>query len=273
MTRFIVVLTILSLLFISAEAVYSSFPDNAIPTLAMRIRGSNLTVKDITLELLCELSWLNFDAVNFSGIASNEDFGLLMSLCDSAGVYYSICPEEIMQYFKAWADPEYRYWFRNSDESLTSDSCFARCDDDFESIVQYLSAESLYFEHDTISIEITIGNLAWSTREQTHLWFYEVYDEAPSQQWRHAVRDTVPWNDYLPNVYTQDTLSGDTLSLAEVEASGIFSIQKYYAENDATNPVTCVGLLPLDVNIDVTSFNNSKSVFPVVKLVVREFIL
>ena len=42
---------------------------------------------------------------------------------------------------------------------------------------------------------------------------------------------------------------------------------------DATNPVTCVGLLPLDVNIDVTSFSNSKSDLPVFKLVFSEFIL
>mgnify|MGYP000648461879 CR=1 FL=1 len=42
---------------------------------------------------------------------------------------------------------------------------------------------------------------------------------------------------------------------------------------DATNPVTCVGVLPVDVNIDVTSFNNSKSDLPVFKLVFIEFIL
>ncbi|MCK4806596.1 MAG: hypothetical protein KAT09_03070, partial [Candidatus Aegiribacteria sp.] len=102
MPRIIVAFIILSLLFISAEAVYSSFPDNTIPTLAMRIRGLDLSIRNITLELLCELSWLNFDAVNFAGIASNIPFQNLMSLCDSSGVYYSICPEEIMQYFKAW---------------------------------------------------------------------------------------------------------------------------------------------------------------------------
>jgi len=110
MTRFIVVLAILSLLLISAEAVYSSFPDNTIPTLAMRILGSNVSFKDISIELLCELSWLNFDAVNFAGYASNTNFQNLMSLCDSTGVYYSICPNEIMQYLKAWGDPGCKWY-------------------------------------------------------------------------------------------------------------------------------------------------------------------
>ena len=187
----------LSLILIST-ALADAPSDNTIPTLAMRIRGSNASLKDITMELLCELSWLNFDAVNFSGIASNDSFHDLMSLCDSAGVYYSICPEEIMQYLQAWGDPEYRYWFRNSDESLTSDSCFARSNDEFDAIEQYTTAESLYYESDSISIRTTIvDDLAVNTDNHPFLWFYEVYDEANSKQGRHAVEDTLPWNDYV----------------------------------------------------------------------------
>ena len=204
----------------------------------MRILGSNLFAKDISLELLCELSWLNFDAVNFAGRASTEEFGNLMSLCDSAGVYYAICPNEVMQYFKAWADSTYRYWFRNSDSLLTSNQCFARSNDDFDDILQYTTAESLYYADPDFSINETIVNdLAVSTLGHDYLWFYEVYDEAPAKQWKYAVVDTLPWNDYIPNVYTQDTRSGDTLSLEEVETSGIFSIQKYYAENNEVNEV------------------------------------
>ncbi|MCK4807099.1 MAG: hypothetical protein KAT09_05615, partial [Candidatus Aegiribacteria sp.] len=238
MNRFIIAFIILSLLFISAEAAYSSFPDNTIPTLAMRIRGLDLSLRNITLELLCELSWLNFDAVNFAGIASNDNFIILMSLCDSLGVYYSICPEAIMQYFKAWADPEYRYWFRNSDFLITSDSCFARCNAEFNSIVQYTSAVIMHHADTAFSIKTTVVNeLAYTTFGHDFLWYYEVYDEAPSKQWLHAVRNDYPWDDYIPNVYTQDTLSGDTLSLEEVETSGIFSWQKYLAENNEENEV------------------------------------
>ncbi|MCD4702181.1 MAG: hypothetical protein K8S24_10040, partial [Candidatus Aegiribacteria sp.] len=161
--------------------------DNDIPTLAMRILGSGLFAEDITMELLCELSWLNFDAVNFSGDASSTKFQNLMLLCDSAGVYYSICPAEVMQYLKAWGDStKYRYWFRNSDESLISNSCFARSDADFDSLVQYSTAALMHADTN-YSIEATIvDELAESTEGHDFLWYYEVYDEAPSLQGRHV---------------------------------------------------------------------------------------
>jgi len=253
----------LSLILIST-ALADAPSDNDIPTLAMRIRGSNASLKDITMELLCELSWLNFDAVNFSGIASNIPFQTLMSLCDSAGVYYSICPEEIMQYLQAWGDSKYRYWFRNSDESLTSDSCFARSNDEFDAIEQYTTAESLYYESDSISIRRTIvDDLAANTIDNDFLWFYEVYDEANSHQERHALENDDPWDDYIPNVYTQARDStGDTLTLAEVETSGIFSIQKYYAENNEVNEVPFTlnfGLIHVIDSTDYTGYSGNKS--------------
>ncbi|MCK5116898.1 MAG: hypothetical protein KAR44_09885, partial [Candidatus Aegiribacteria sp.] len=204
-----------------------------------RILGSNLFAKDIPIELLCELSWLNFDAVNFAGEADTENFRDLMSLCDSAGIYYSISPTEVMQYVYLFGDSIYSCWFRYSDSLLTSDHCFARSNVDYDSIEQYTTAESLYYESDSISIRRTVVDiLAYTTIGHDFLWFYEVYDEAPAQQWRHAVEDALPWNDYIPNVYTQDTLDCGDLSLEEVETSGIFSIQKHYAENNEVNEVT-----------------------------------
>ena len=250
------IIVTISLILIST-ALADTPSDNDIPTLAMRILGSNLFTKDIPIELLCELSWLNFDAVNFAGFASNTNFQNLMSLCDSGGIYYSICANEVMQYLKAWGDSTYRYWFRNSDELLTSDSCFARSNDEFDEILQYTTAESLYFEHDSISIRRTVVDiLANTTYGHDFLWFYEVYDEANSQQGWHVAdpTDSLPWNDYIPNVFTQDTLDNGYLSLAEVEASGIFSVQKYYAENNEENEVTFTLNFGLLHSIDTTEY-------------------
>ncbi len=221
----------------------------------MRILGSNLFTEDITMELLCELSWLNFDAVNFGGDASTVGFGNFMSLCDSAGVYYSICPTEVMQYVHPFGDTTYSCWFRNSDSLFTSDHCFAQCNTDFDSLVNYTTAESLYYDDPDFSIEITIGELAESTDEHDFLWFYEVYDEANTQQGWNALKNEAPWDDYIPNVYTQARDStGDTLTLAEVETSGLFSIQKYYAENDEDNPVTFTMNFALLHSIDTTEY-------------------
>ena len=243
----------------SSTALADTPSDNDIPTLAMRILGSDLFAKDISIELLFELSWLNFDAVNFAGDASSTNFQYLMSLCDSAGVYYAICPGEVMQYLKAWGDSTYRYWFRNSDSTLTSDYCFARSNDAFDSIEHYTTAESLYYESPDFSIDETIVNeLAYSTIGHDFLWFYEVYDEAPAKQGWHVANpeDSLPWNDYIPNIYTQDRQigSGEMLSFEEVETSGIFSIQKYYAENNIENEVTFTLNFSLIHSIDSTQY-------------------
>jgi hypothetical protein len=161
-----------------------------------------------------------------------------------------------MQYLKAWGDSTYRYWFRNSDESLTSDSCFARSNLDFDEILQYTDADSMY-ENDTVDycISKTIHNLSVHTREHPFLWFYEVYDEANAQQGWHVANpdDSLPWNDYIPNVYTQDSENG-YLTLTEVETSGIFSIQKHYSENHPDDPVTFTMNFSLLHSIDTTEY-------------------
>jgi len=81
-------------------------------------------------------------------------------------------------------------------------------------------------------------DLAEFISEYSNLWFYEVYDEGNSTQWRNALEYNQPYSSYIPNIYTQDTLNLDTLSLEEVEPSGIFSIQKYYSELDSIQAVT-----------------------------------
>ncbi len=174
--------------------------DNDIPTLAMRLIAPGTMFYDITYDLLCELSWNNFDAVNFGGWVSNQPFLDLMSRCDNLGMYYSISPREINQYFGAWADEEFRYWFRYSDSLLTSTHAFARCSTDFESILQYMPAESLYYLKDTISIKENNDMLAALISGHSFLWHYEVYDEANSQQGARSAEDALTWNDYLPNV-------------------------------------------------------------------------
>ncbi|MBD3276948.1 MAG: hypothetical protein GF388_01495, partial [Candidatus Aegiribacteria sp.] len=235
--RFRVIILLTSLLISTALATTPD--DNDIPTLAMRIRGPDASYKtDFPLELLCELSWLNFDAVNFDGDASVSHVRDLMALCDSMGLYYSFCPTAIMQYQKHWADSAFRFWFRYEDASLTSDSAFAQCNADYDSLINFMPADSFY-ELADISIDTTTGDLSASLEGHDFLWFYEVYDEANARQGKSSA-DTldIPWDDYIPNVYTQARYDDDILTLEEVEASGLYSIQKYYAENDSLYPVT-----------------------------------
>ncbi len=248
------IIILFSLILISS-ALADSPADNDIPTLAMRLIAPATMFYDITYDLLCELSWKNFDAVNFGGWAYTDNFRQLMLRCDSLGMYYSISPREINQYFGAWADEEFRYWFRYSDSLLTSTHAFARCSTDFESILQYMPAESLYYANDSISIEATTNELVDIIKDYTHLWHYEVYDEANSQQGARSAEDALTWNDYLPNVYTQarDSETG-YLSLEEVEASGIFSLQKQFSEHHEDYPVTFTMNFALLHSIDSTEY-------------------
>jgi hypothetical protein len=139
-----------------------------------------------------------------------------------------------MQYFKLWADPGIRFWFRNSDSLITSDLAYLRCDSTFNSIVDSLPADSMYYLHPSVSIDTTISGLVDYIKLNDYLWFYEVYDEANSQQRQHSVGGSAAYDDFIPNIFTQDTLDNGALSLEEIEPSGIFSIQKYYAEHDTT---------------------------------------
>jgi len=227
-----------SLILISA--VLADTPNsNDIPILSMRIRGPALFPDDISIELLCELSWLNFDVVNFGGWARGAPMQALMALCDSVGIYYAISANEIEQYHKEWAEPEFMYWFRNSDESLTSDSAFARWDSELDSIVQYMPAESLYYADTVMSINTSTDKLAEDMEHLNYLWFYEVYDEANSLQGRSMAnyQSSFTYDDYIPNVFTQARDNAGIPTMEEVETSGVFSIQKYYAENHEDYPI------------------------------------
>ena len=234
------IIVLFSLILISS-ALADSPADNDIPTLAMRLIAPGTMFYDITYDLLCELSWKNIDAVNFGGWAYTVNFQQLMLRCDSLGMFYSICPREIEQYSAEWADSQFRYWFRYSDSLLTSTHAFARCSTDFESILQYMPADSLYYANDTISIEDNIDLLAEDISGYSFLWHYEVYDEANAKQGNNVHNNTLPWDDYIPNVFIHDIdISADPpiLIYSEVEASGIFSLQKHYAEDHPTDPVT-----------------------------------
>ncbi|MBD3370502.1 hypothetical protein GF402_09095, partial [Candidatus Fermentibacteria bacterium] len=242
--RQIAFLLLLIVLAVPASTFSDEPPENTIPTLIMRLVTVDMRPWDITVDLLCEMSWLHFDAINFHGWGGNQMARDVMARCEEVGLCYSFCAFEIMQYLKEWANPDHRYWFRNygpepaDSASLLSDSCFAQSSTDFDSIINYTSADSMYEVDKDISLtEQIVNGLATEMADMVEEgisppWFYEVYDEAPSQQWRHVTDDELPYNDYIPNVYTQAVDGSGEPTQEEVEASGIYSWQKYLAENN-----------------------------------------
>jgi hypothetical protein len=180
-----------------------------------------------------------------------------MTRCEEAGLCFSFCAFEIMQYLKEFGDDDHRYWFRNSDEELLSDSCFAQSSTDFDSIINYTSADSMYEVDKDISLtEQIVNGLAYNMNYYNlSPWFYEVYDEAPSQQWDHVVNDDLPFNDYIPNVYTQAVDENGEPTQEEVEASGIYSWQKHLAENNEELDVPFVMNFGLHHTIETSDYS------------------
>ncbi|MFO7949035.1 MAG: hypothetical protein R6U36_01555, partial [Candidatus Fermentibacteraceae bacterium] len=230
----------LSLSLVARTGSADDFPDHTLPTMVVRMRGPQIGYDDMKLPLLTTLTWRYFDATNFGAMSTDGKFDNFLSLCDSVYIRYSICAGDVMRYVGEWGGDEYRYWFRNSpDEGLLSDECFAQSDIDFEDIINYASADTMFDSNEEYSLSKVMGDLASNTSNHPCLWFFEVYDEANNKQWGAAVSDTSSLDDYIPNIYTQDRDPATKyLTMEEVEPAGIFSWQKWLVENDAFNPVT-----------------------------------
>ena len=182
--------------------------------MVVRMRGPQVGYDDMKVPLLTALTWKYFDATNFHGMSTDGKFGGFLSRCDSAHIHYSLCAWDIQQYHKEWADTTHRYWFRYAPEmGLLSDSCFARSDSTFRRIANYASAEEMFASDEEYSLSDVMGALADNTADHPYLWFFEVYDEAVNRQWGRVADDTLPLNDYVPNMYTQDTTASGELSI------------------------------------------------------------
>ncbi len=210
----------------------------------MRASGIYGIFSGLKLPFLCELSWLHFDGVEVEGPAAEPVNQTFMGLCGEAGMLLVLAPREISQYFIKW-NPPTSYWFRWTDFSLTSGSCFGQtsCNED-QSEWYYphnTSTAQEMLEGEDYSITTTvIDELSNYTIDYPALWFYDVYDEVPSTQRKHMFLDDEVWNDWIPNMYTQqwdNTQNPAVPALSEVEPASIFSWQKYLAETNITNAI------------------------------------
>ncbi len=240
-TIIILVLVLFSFVSVSADTP----PDNTLPIIGMRVNGIHASFEGIRLPLLCRLSWLHFDGVEAEGEAGylpNRDF---MSLCGEAGMLLVLAPQEIVQYYCNW-NPVTSYWFRWSDYSLTSDRCFGQTSCNEEQTEWYYphnfsTAQDMHSGQDYSISTTVINQLSNYTVDYPALWFYDVYDEAPSRQRLNMIAITSVWDDWLPNMYTQawdDEPNPPVPALSEVEPAGIFSWQKYLAENNIVNIIS-----------------------------------
>ncbi len=89
------------------------------------------------------------------------------------------------------------------------------------------------------------NQLASTVDTLSALWCYNVYDEAPARQRTRMIEGSTTWDDWIPNLFTQDTLSNGDPTLTEIEPAGIYSWQKHLAENNTYRDV------PLTINFSL----------------------
>ena len=240
----ILIVTIILLVF-SAYLFADTPPDNSIPIVGMRANGIYaLSFSDIKIPFLCELSWLSFDGVEVEGPAGHLENQNFFEFCEKAGMLFVLAPTEIAQYYNNW-DSITSYWFRWTDYSLTSGSCFGQTsydEDEMELVSPHntATAQQLHEGEDYSITTTVIDQLSEYTIDYPALWFYDVYDEVPARQRNNMLDTSSEWDDWIPNMYTQQwDESKDPLvpALSEVEPAGIFSWQKYLAENNIINAI------------------------------------
>lgn len=247
---------ILSVLILLTQSLIAAEPgENTIPIIGMRA-SNNAVFSGIGIRLLCELSWKHFDGVEVEGLVvdgsagnpdwkENRDF---IELCGDADMLLVLAPWEICQFYNCWDDST-AFWCRWTENStlITSDSCFIRIDPDFDSMNGIRSALVMADTTEEYSVAGVNNQLATTLNQPAYsaLWFYNVYDEAPARQRARMIEDSTTWDDWIPNLYTQDTLSNGEPTLTEIEPAGIYSWQKHLAENNGIRDV------PLTINFSL----------------------
>jgi hypothetical protein len=233
---------ILSLLILLTQSLFAAEPgENTIPIIGMRA-SNNAYFSGVGLRLLCELSWKHFDGVDVGGPVVNGSAGedwdenrAFIELCGDAGMLLVLAPWEISQFHNFWDDST-AYWFRWEDHSLTSGKCFGQLSETLGAPIDSMTGAQMADTSNVRSVAHANNRLANAVRLLHALWFYNVYDEAPSRQRSAMVNDTSSWNDWIPNLYTQD-MNGGEPTLTEIEPAGIYSWQKWFAENHVTTPI------------------------------------
>lgn len=245
-TCIVIILALICLLATSSASLADAPPANTIPIIAERP-----TFEDITLELLCTLSWMHFDAVNRYGYEPAELMEKLVEPAEEVGLYVILSPGAIELWKNNWA--------RISLYELDHDSAYARpgwYDPNISSCSGDTLLESKRASEMQSSLETTASDLATYFKIQDNVWFYLCFDEAPARQWNRMVNDSAKVNDstyvacffddYMPNMFTQamDSVYRSDYSapgiywlptLEEVEPTGMLSWLKWELEEDTTS--------------------------------------
>jgi hypothetical protein len=203
-----------SLVLLSTLSYSASPPANTIPIVSMKT-GQGETSRDITLDVLCELLWNNFDGIWVEGWLSWCQ-KTPAELCDSTGAVMVLAPSELQQYNNTYENR----WARYSEASLQASNAFIHPDSSFTSI-----DSTSYAAQIINTLNASCHDLADFESNYDCIWYYDIFNEGPAWQ-LNAMNDTNNvYDDCFPNMYTQDTL------LNQIDSTGIFSWIKWKSDS------------------------------------------
>ena len=187
------------------------------------MNASQYATENITLDVLCSLTWHYFDALWILEAPRVSIFGPTAALCDSTGMYM----------VSIGAPVEYKHpghwWARFDSLSLADDSAFIKPDSLGESIDSVLSAPAMM---GAILDDLVI--LDTCNVDRPAVWYYDIFNEGPGHQYANRIDSSYVYDDYVPNIFTQAleqdqvVFKGDTFNvtvpvLEEIDPQGILS--------------------------------------------------
>ena len=218
-------LLIPAILIVSSAILADSPPANTIPIISMKT-GQGTSSFDLTLDVICQLLWHNFDGIWVEGWLSGHQETPAV-LCDSTGAVMVLAPSRLQQYSNA-IDSR---WARYSEASLRADSAFIHPDSSFSSI------ETINYATQIItSLNNSCSSLADYESDYDCIWYYDIFNEGPAWQLNRMNDTDYVFDDYFPNMYTQDT------SLSQIDSTGIFSLIKWKSDSMYTGDIPSVSV-------------------------------
>ena len=208
-------------------------PDNAIP-----IIGLKPSYEEIDTEFFCLLSWHNFDGLSRQFYNADSIYQKVVLPADTVGMLTLVNPWAITNMTNL-----YSHMF-----PLTSDSAFSwpvwagyeygGITYTEDALIDSMRASVCKAEMESIAEDMA------DLFEESSVWFYYGYDEAPAHQWSHMMDDTSAYDDYMPSFFTQDfdsvmrpDLDSITIwqpTFEEIDTNGVISWMKWHLEQADT---------------------------------------
>jgi len=161
------------LLLLTAISHSDSPPANTIPIISMKT-GQGETSLDITLDVICNLLWHNFDGIWVEGWINSTGYQHNPAiLSDSVGAFVVLAPS----WLQALNNIPDERWARYTPAGLQTSSAFMHPDSIFSSI-----ASTAYATDMIANITDRCSLLAGDASNFECIWYYDIFNEGPAWQ-------------------------------------------------------------------------------------------